>query len=68
MVYVQSAAIEQLSYDESAHTLMATFRGSGQTYVYDAVPQEVYDGLIFADSIGGYFNAHIRDQFPCRRI
>jgi hypothetical protein len=32
------------------------------------VPQEIYDSLIFADSLGVYFNAHIRDHFPFREI
>jgi hypothetical protein len=32
------------------------------------VPQEVYDALIFADSLGGYFNAYIRGHFPYREI
>jgi hypothetical protein len=68
MTYVQSSAIEQLSYDPRAHTLCATFRDSGRTYVYDEVPEDVYDGLLFADSLGAYFNAHIRDQFPSREI
>ncbi|HVV26788.1 MAG TPA: KTSC domain-containing protein [Rhizomicrobium sp.] len=64
MVYVQSSAIAQLSYDEATHSLRATFRDNGRTYVYEDVPQELYDALIFADSIGGYFNANIRDRFP----
>ena len=63
MVYVQSTALEQLAYDETAHILRAKFRQSGRTYVYRDVPQDVYDGLIFADSIGSYFNAHVRDRF-----
>jgi hypothetical protein len=68
MPYVQSSALEQVSYDEAAHTLCATFRESGRTYIYREVPQELYDGLIFADSLGGYFNAHIRDHFEFREI
>jgi hypothetical protein len=68
MAYVQSSALEQVSYDERAHTLCATFRENGHTYIYQEVPQEIYDGLIFADSLGGYFNAHIRDRFPFREI
>ena len=68
MTYVQSSAIEQVSYDPDAHTLLATFRDSGRTYAYDDVPVEVYDSLLFADSLGGFFNAHIRDQFPYREI
>jgi KTSC domain len=64
MPYVQSAALRSLSYDEAAHALRATFRGSGRTYVYEHVPQEVYDALMFADSLGAFFNRHIRGRFP----
>jgi hypothetical protein len=68
MAHVQSSALEQVSYDERAHTLCATFRETGRTYIYQDVPQELYDGLIFADSLGRYFNAHIRDHFPFREL
>jgi hypothetical protein len=68
MPYVQSSALEQVSYDEAAYTLCATFRESGRTYIYREVPQELYDGLIFADSLGGYFNAYIRDHYEFREI
>ena len=68
MAYVQSSALEQVSYDERAHTLCATFRESHRTYIYQRVPQEIYDGLIFADSLGSYFNAHIQGHFPFREV
>jgi hypothetical protein len=68
MPYVQSSALARVSYDEAAHTLCATFRDSGRTYIYQEVPLELYDGLIAADSLGGYFNAHIRDHFSFREI
>jgi hypothetical protein len=68
MTYVQSSALEQVSYDQAAHTLRATFRDSGRTYVYRRVPQEVYDGLIFADSLGAYFNAHVRDRYDFEEV
>ncbi|HET7085012.1 MAG TPA: KTSC domain-containing protein [Rhizomicrobium sp.] len=68
MPYVQSSAIERVSYDEDAHTLCATFRASHRTYVYEGVPVEIYDGLIFADSLGRYFNTHIRDHFPHHEV
>jgi len=68
MPYVQSAALEQVSYDGTSHTLCATFRDTGRTYIYQDVPEELYDGLIFADSLGRYFNAHIRDHFPYREL
>jgi len=68
MPYVQSSALEQVSYDAAAHTLCATFRETGRTYIYEEVPQEIYDSLLFADSIGAYFNCHIRDHYPYREL
>jgi KTSC domain len=68
MPYVQSSALERVSYDEVAHTLCATFRETGRTYIYQDVPQEIYDSLIFADSLGSYFNTHIRGHFRFREI
>jgi hypothetical protein len=63
MTSLQSTALKSVSYDEAEHALTATFRDSGRTYVYEDVPQELYDALLFADSIGAFFNAHIRDNF-----
>jgi hypothetical protein len=68
MPHLQSSALSSVSYDESHHALSATFRGSGRTYVYEDVPQELYDALLFADSIGAFFNAHIRDRFAFHEI
>ena len=64
MPYVQSTALERVSYDDAARTLRATFRATGRTYVYEDVPQVIYDRLLFADSMGKYFNAHVHGRFP----
>jgi hypothetical protein len=45
-----------------------TFRETGHTFIYEDVPQEVYDGLLFADSLCAYFNSHVRDRFAYREI
>jgi hypothetical protein len=68
MTHVQSSAIDSLDYDERTHSLRATFRSSGRRYVYRNVPQYLYDALLFADSIGAFFNAHIRDRFPFEEV
>ena len=68
MPYVQSSALVNVSYDDAGHTLSAKFRQTGRTYIYRDVPRDLYDELIHADSIGAYFNAHIRDHFPFREI
>jgi KTSC domain len=68
MPFVQSSALEQVSYDDLTQTLCATFRNTGRTFIYEEVPQEIYDSLLFADSLGAYFENHIRDRFPFREI
>ncbi|MBS0282567.1 MAG: KTSC domain-containing protein [Proteobacteria bacterium] len=59
MPYLQSDTIEAVSYDEQAHLLTIRFRADGHALVYEGVPQEVYDSLIFADSITEFFATHI---------
>jgi hypothetical protein len=66
-MHLQSHVIEAIVYDENAHLLRARFRQSGETVIYENVPQELYDSLLFADSISGFFREHIEGQFPVRR-
>ena len=73
MPYLQSDTIEAVSYDETAHLLKIRFRADGHVMIYEDVPQEIYDSLIFADSITGFFETHIagiyreRNQLPDSR-
>jgi hypothetical protein len=41
---------------------------SGRIYQYYDVPDEVYEGMLSAESKGRYFNAHIRDKYPYQEI
>ena len=68
MPYLQSIAIEAVAYDERAHRLKARYRADGKVVVYENVPPEVYDSLIFADSIGGFFRNHIEGAYPAREV
>ena len=68
MPFVQSLAIEAVAYDETAHLLRAKFREGGRVVIYENVPQDVYDALIFADSIGTYFRDHIEGAYSVRVI
>lgn len=60
--------IEAIVYDEAAHLLKARFRADGRVMVYENVPQDVYDSLIFADSISSYFHDHIEGAYPAHEI
>jgi hypothetical protein len=35
--------------------------------IYENVPQELYDSLIFAESIGRFFHDHIEGHYPIRK-
>lgn len=62
MPEVQSSAIQAVDHDEGTG-LFVTFT-SGQTYVYDGVPRDLYERLLRAPSKGTFFNDEIRDAFP----
>jgi hypothetical protein len=68
MAYVQSVSLEAVTYDGTAHVLRAKFRSDGRVIAYENVPQDVYDALIFADSMGGYFRDHIEGAYPAHEI
>ena len=63
---VDSSNIDAVGYDETTQTLEIEFRN--RVYQYEDVPEDVYEGLMGADSIGGFFHECIRDVYPCSRI
>ena len=59
---LSSTALESASYDTESQNLTIVFDGGGE-YVYEDVPQDVYEGLIRAPSPGKFFHAMIKDVF-----
>jgi hypothetical protein len=41
---------------------------TGQDYEYSDVPAATYSGLLASESKGRYYNLHIRNEFPFRRV
>jgi hypothetical protein len=68
MPVVQSILIEAVAYDEAAHLLRAKFRKGGRIVVYENVPPEIYDSLMFSDSVGTYLRDHIEGTYPAHEI
>jgi hypothetical protein len=64
--FSRSSMIDHVAYDEAASVLCITFRDSGK-YLYHEVPRAIYERLCRADSLGAFFNAHIKDHFRCER-
>jgi lysyl-tRNA synthetase class 2 len=66
MVQVESEAIAEIDYDAARSTLFVRF-AHGDWYSYFAVPKQVHEAFVAAESHGRFFHEHIRDRFPYRR-
>jgi hypothetical protein len=60
-----STVIRSLDYASALSRLTVTFT-TGRIYDYYAVPQNVADAFRSSFSKGNYFNANIRDKYPCK--
>lgn len=60
MILVNSSAIRAVGYDGS--TLTVEFH-TGRVYDHPNVPYSVYLGLMQADSMGAFYNRHIRGKY-----
>lgn len=66
--HCHSSNIIGYGYDAKSNTLAIKFKGSGQTYHYDNVPQDVFNTLGKADSVGKFFLANIKNKFKHTRL
>lgn len=64
MIPVQSSAIRAVGYDLSTMRMDIQFI-EGETYPFCGVPQNVFEGLLSARSVGTYYNQYIRDRYQC---
>jgi len=57
-----SANISRVGYHPKDKMLEVTFT-SGKTYRYEQVPKALHEGMLTAKSVGGFFQANVRDKF-----
>jgi hypothetical protein len=57
-----STVIRSYRYDPARCQLAVVFQ-SGRRYVYEDVPNEVFESMKRAFSKGEFFNNHVRDQY-----
>ena len=60
LIRVNSTAIRAVGYD--GHTLAVEFH-SGRIYNHPGVPPSVYEAFMDAESMGAYYNRHIRGRY-----
>ena len=64
---VDSSMIHAAGYDEDERELEVIFKNGG-VYRYENVDKGEYEGLMAADSKGGYMRAHIIDMYPYHKV
>jgi hypothetical protein len=67
LIPVKSTLLASVTYVTGESQLRLEFC-DGAIYVYLAVPEDIYNGLLAADSKGSYFNRHIRNCFRHTRV
>jgi hypothetical protein len=63
---IDSSSIDAAGYDAREQELHVRFLESGETYVYEGVPELVWRQLLHAASKGTFLNDRIRDVYPFR--
>jgi hypothetical protein len=67
MINVSSSNITAVGYDEDSSTLQVEFN-NGATYQYFDVPENVFEGLRDAESVGGYLAANIKGSYRYSKV
>lgn len=66
-ISVSSSNIASVGYDESSQTLEVEFN-SGAIYEYYGVPECIFQELVGASSVGGYFAQRVKNTYGFSRI
>jgi hypothetical protein len=64
---VKSSSLASVGYDPEFSTLEVEFRNT-RSYQYFAVPTQVFEKFIAAESKGAFFNRHIKPRFPSTKV
>lgn len=68
MIEVKSSNLDKVGYDSQEEVLKVVFKG-GQEYWYFKVPRTLYESMLAAESVGKFFNQHIKTaNFSFQRI
>jgi KTSC domain len=64
---VDSSSLRSIGYERATQTLEVEFKNGG-IYRYEGVSAETWDQLRNAESLGRFFQDHVRDHFPTTRV
>ena len=64
---IKSKTIKSCAFNEKKGEMTIRF-SSGGRYTYLGVTQDLYDGMVKADSAGSFFHSNIRGKFPSTKL
>lgn len=67
MQRVESSNVEEIGYDEENQIMNVRYKNNS-LYCYKGVPQNEYDALLYAPSVGKYLHSNIKGVYPYERI
>lgn len=67
MQSVESSFLNKVGYDPETKVLAVQMNDSSDVYLYQSVPQAIYDDLLAADSKGSFYVENIKGQFETER-
>ena len=67
MVPVSSSNVASVAYERSTQTLAVTFLHGG-TYHYSGVPEDIYLGLLSAESVGSFLHQNVKGIYPYKKV
>jgi len=65
-IFVTSSNVAAIAYNRDDQILWVEFK-AGNRYQYFDVPEHIFENCLSAGSVGGYFNANIKNQFRYAR-
>ncbi|MEL7659023.1 MAG: KTSC domain-containing protein, partial [Bacillota bacterium] len=63
-----SSCFSEIGYDSDYNILVVQFRDSGSVYMYLDFSIDEWDKFTSADSLGRWYNKHIKNKYECERI
>lgn len=67
MIPVSSSNVQSVGYDNDSNIVYVNFI-NGSIYVYKGVPDQEFDNLLNAPSVGSYLHRNFKNVYPYERI
>lgn len=64
---IDSSSVEAIEYDTDTQQLTVEFNG-GNVYDYFNVPEDVFEALGEAESVGHYLNENIKGEYSYEKV